>query len=356
MMKLLKQMVMNNPFKIAVIGAGSWGTALAILLGQKFSNVQLWAHRKAHSDELVKHRENRKYLPNISFPSGLEISENLQVVVSDATIVIMVVPSHSYRDVFSQLLPYLHDGCRIVSAVKGIENDSLKTMTQVMEDVLIDYFNTRGDYQAHDHNGIELGVLSGPSFAKEVALSVPTAVTVGFSDIAVAKEIQKVFVTYFFRVYASTDLIGLEISAALKNIIAIATGICDGLGYGLNTRAALITRGLAEITRLGVALGAEESTFSGLSGVGDLLLTCTGSLSRNRTVGLKLGEGKNIKQVKDEMQMVAEGIKTTRSVYDLTKKLDIDMPILEQVYKVIYEDKDCAEAVSDLLKRELKIE
>lgn len=347
---------MNNHFKIAVIGAGSWGTALAILLGQKYDNVQLWAHRRAHSDALLKDRENSKYLPSIPFPSGLKVTNNLQTAVTDASIVVMVVPSHSYRDVFGRLLPSLYQGCRIVSAVKGIENDSLKTMTQVMEELLMDHFNTDDIYQACYHNDIELGVLSGPSFAKEVALSVPTAVTVGFSDIEVAKEIQKIFGTDFFRVYASTDLVGLEISAALKNIIAIATGVCDGLGYGLNTRAALITRGLAEITRLGVALGAEEATFSGLSGVGDLLLTCTGRLSRNRTVGLKLGEGKNIKQVKDEMQMVAEGIKTTRSVYDLAKNLDIDMPILEQVYKIIYEDKDCAEAVSDLLKRELKVE
>ncbi|MFT5727534.1 MAG: glycerol-3-phosphate dehydrogenase (NAD(P)+) [Desulforhopalus sp.] len=349
-------MVMNNPFKIAVIGAGSWGTALAILLGQKFSNVQLWAHRAAHSDELSKDRANNKYLPTITFPPGLQVTDSLQTAVTDATVIVMVVPSHSYRDVFGKLLPYLHQDCRIVSAVKGIENDSLKTMTQVMEELLMGYFKTDGVYQARYNNGIELGVLSGPSFAKEVAQSVPTAVTVGFTDLEVAKEIQNVFVTDCFRVYASTDLIGLEISAALKNIIAIATGVCDGLGYGLNTRAALITRGLAEITRLGVALGAEESTFSGLSGVGDLLLTCTGSLSRNRTVGLKLGEGKNLSQIKDEMQMVAEGIKTTRSVYDLTKRLGIDMPILEQVYKIIYEDKDCAEAVSDLLKRELKVE
>ena len=268
----------------------------------------------------------------------------------------MVVPSHSYRDVFTELIPYIGSDCRIVSAVKGIENNSLKTMTQVMEELLQLYFNTEGEYQPKNNNGIQLGVLSGPSFAKEVAQSIPTAVTVGFTNLEVAKEIQKIFVTDFFRVYASTDLVGLEISAALKNIIAIATGVCDGLGYGLNTRAALITRGLAEITRLGIALGAEESTFSGLSGVGDLLLTCTGSLSRNRTVGLRLGEGKTLSQIKDEMQMVAEGIKTTLSGYKLAEKLAIDMPILKKVYQLIYEDKDCAEAVRDLLKRELKVE
>lgn len=347
---------MNNPFKIAVIGAGSWGTALAILLSQKYNNVHLWAHRKAHSDDLNKERKNSKYLPGILFPDTLIVSNNLEATVSQAAVVVMVVPSHSYRDVFSVVIPHLADDCRVVSAVKGIENSSLLSMTQVMEQLLVTAFNNQLPYSADKHNGIELGVLSGPSFAKEVANGVPTAVTVGFHNIEVAKEIQHIFVTDYFRVYASSDIIGLEVSAALKNIIAIATGVCDGLGYGLNTRAALITRGLAEITRLGIALGSEESTFSGLSGVGDLLLTCTGSLSRNRTVGLKLGEGKKLTQIKEEMQMVAEGVKTTLSVYELAKKLKIDMPILDQVYKIIYEDKDCGDAVSDLLKRELKVE
>lgn len=347
---------MNNSSKIAVIGAGSWGTALAILLGQKYENVQLWAHRKAHSDDLRATRENGTYLPGVVFPKGLSVTDSLQKAIVDASMVVMVVPSHSYRDVFTRVIPHLCQKCRVVSAVKGIENSSLQTMTQVMEELLHSYYSSSSPYCSKDNNGIELGVLSGPSFAKEVAHSVPTAVTVGYSDIAIAKEVQKVFVTEYFRVYASSDIVGLEISAAAKNIIAIATGVCDGLGYGLNTRAALITRGLAEITRLGVALGSEENTFSGLSGVGDLLLTCTGSLSRNRTVGLKLGEGKKLQQIKDEMQMVAEGIKTTRSVYELAQSLKIDMPILEQVYKIIYEDKDCGDAVYDLLQRELKVE
>ena len=349
-------MVMSNPSKIAVIGAGSWGTALAILLGQKYENVQLWAHRKAHSDDLINNRENSRYLPGITFPECLDITDNLQKTVEGASVVVMVVPSHSYRDVFLKIIPHLEKGCRVVSAVKGIENSSLLTMTQVMEELLLEYYNSSKPYFSKENNGIELGVLSGPSFAKEVAMKVPTAVTVGFSDIEVAKEIQHIFVTEYFRVYASSDIIGLEISAAAKNIIAIATGVCDGLGYGLNTRAALITRGLAEMTRLGIALGGEESTFSGLSGVGDLLLTCTGSLSRNRTVGLKLGEGKKLQQVKEEMNMVAEGIKTTRSVYELAKSQEIDMPILEQVYTIIYQDKDCGDAVRDLLKRQLKVE
>jgi len=246
------------------------------------------------------------------------------------------------------MVPLLCDNCRIISAVKGIENSTLKTMTQVMDEILT----------AKNNNlkKIEFGVLSGPSFAKEVANDVPTAVTIGFKNLQTAKEIQKIFVTDFFRVYASNDVIGLEISAALKNIIAIAAGVCDGLGYGLNTRAALITRGLAEIQRLGVALKADPATFSGLSGIGDLLLTCTGDLSRNRMVGLKLGQGKSLDQIKNEMNMIAEGIITTQSGYDLAQKMKIEMPILEQMYNIIYKGKNCSEAVRDLLNRELKVE
>lgn len=340
--------MMKNDMKIAVIGAGSWGTALAILLSGKNYAVKLWGHREEHIKRLQKDRENNKYLPGIRFPSALQPVCNLQEAIEGATLVVMVVPSHSYRRVFEAVVPLLPDNCRIVSAVKGIENRTLKTMTQVMDEVLMQ--QNRGD------SNIEIGVLSGPSFAEEVANDVPTAVTIGFPNLQTAREVQQIFVTRFFRVYASTDIIGLEISASLKNIIAIAAGVCDGLGYGLNTRAALITRGLAEIKRLGIELQADPATFSGLSGLGDLLLTCTGNLSRNRTVGLKLGEGKTLLQVQDEMSMVAEGIKTTQSAYDLALRLKIEMPILEQVYNIIYKNKNCSEAVIDLLERELKVE
>ncbi len=339
---------MKSNLKIAVIGAGSFGTALAVLLAGKGYAVDLWGHRSEHIDALISDRENKKYLPGISFPAKLQVVHHLKQAVEGTTIIVMAVPSHSYREVFVEMVPCLAEKCRIVSAVKGIENITLMTMTQVMGQIL-------NEYKLGEKN-IELGVISGPSFAKEVANEVPTAVTVGFENLQTAKEIQQIFVTEFFRVYASRDIIGLEISAALKNIIAIAAGVCDGLGYGLNTRAALITRGLAEIQRLGTALKADPATFSGLSGLGDLVLTCTGDLSRNRTVGLKLGEGKTLDQIKGEMSMVAEGIKTTQSVYDLAKKLKIDMPILEQVYNIIYQGKNCSEAVKDLLKRELKVE
>jgi len=338
---------MKNRLKIAVIGSGSWGTALGILLAQKGYNVSLWGHKQAQIATLNKDRENRKYLPGIPFPSSLKPVHSLDKCLQGTTFVVMVVPSHAFRHVFTQVVPFLKSNARVISAVKGIENDTLMTMTQVMEEVL---------GSTESLKGVEVGVLSGPSFAEEVAKKIPTAVTIGYSDIDIAKEVQNIFVTDYFRVYASDDVIGLEISAALKNIIAIATGVCDGLGYGLNTRAALITRGLAEIQRFGTALGAVSSTFSGLSGMGDLLLTCTGSLSRNRSVGLKLGEGKSLKDIQSEMNMVAEGIKTTRSVYDLAVKLQIDMPILEQVYNILYKNKSCEKAVKDLLQRELRVE
>ncbi len=335
--------------KIAVLGAGSWGTALAMLLAEKFVNVHLWGHSPEHIAILKKDRQNKKYLPDIVFPENLQLEHDLHKTVSDASLLVMVVPSHSLRKVFSNCIQSLDKSCTIVSAIKGIEVGSMQTMVEIMEEEL----RKLTDSISHS---IECGVLSGPSFAKEVALKTPTAVTIGFKNIKTARDIQKIFNTDYFRVYASRDVAGLEITAALKNIIAIATGVCDGLGYGLNTRAALITRGLAEIARFGKYFNAEDTTFYGLSGMGDLILTCTGDLSRNRTVGLKLGQGKSLEQIKSEMKMVAEGIKTTKSVYELAKKLGIEMPILEQTYKVIYEGKDCSVAVKDLLTRELKEE
>lgn len=333
--------------KIAVIGAGSWGTAISCVLCQKGKETYLWGHSPEHINCLQKERKNSKYLPDFSFPENLFPTDNLSLAVKDCDIICMVVPSHAYRKVFKKLIKTINCNCTIVSAVKGIENESLMSMTELMEE----------EYTlAGITTKIEFAVLSGPSFAREVANLTPTAVTIGCKDLAIAQRIQREFVTDIFRVYASSDVKGLEISAAFKNIIAIATGICDGLGYGLNTRAALITRGLAEITRYGLKMKADPMTFSGLSGLGDLILTCTGDLSRNRTVGLKLGQGKKLDTILDEMEMVAEGVKTTLSGYKLAKKNRVDMPILEQVYKIIYENKDCSKAVKDLLSRELKIE
>lgn len=332
---------------ISVIGAGSWGTALAQLLCRKGFDVILWGHRREHVEELKSKRKNTKYLPDLTFDPKLQITDNLEIAVKKTSLICMVIPSQGYREVFRRCLDCIKEETSFISAVKGIENNSLQTMTEVMEEEI-------GKSQVQ--TPIELAVLSGPSFAKEVARDIPTAVTIGAKDINTAKNLQTIFGTDTFRVYASQDVIGLEISAAFKNIIAIATGICDGLGYGMNTRAALITRGLAEITRYGMKRGADPKTFSGLSGMGDLILTCTGELSRNRTVGLQLGQGRELEEILDSMGMVAEGVKTTLSAYNLTQNMGIEMPILEQVYKLLYEKKQCDIAVKDLLRRELKEE
>jgi glycerol-3-phosphate dehydrogenase (NAD(P)+) len=338
---------MPSPKNIAVIGAGSWGTALAKLLGDKGFSVDLWAHRPDHVAALLRDRENTTYLPGFPLPTTVRPTADLAQAVSNKPVVVMVVPSHVYREVFTLLAPHLAPGAAIISATKGVENETLLTMNQVMAEVL-----------AKENPGFrgQLGVLAGPSFAKEVAAGIPTAVTVAAPTIEGARFFQDIFHTERFRVYAGTDVIGMELGGALKNIVAIAAGICDGLGYGTNTRAALITRGLAEITRLGVAMGAKPLTFSGLAGMGDLVLTCTGDLSRNRQVGLKLGQGKTLKQILAEMEMVAEGVKTTRSAMALARKIGVEMPILEQVYAMIYEDKPCAEAVQALLGRDSKEE
>ncbi len=330
--------------RIAVIGAGSWGTALARLLAAKGREVVLWSHRPEHAAALREHRENSEYLPGFPLPPDLEVTADLAAAVREATLVVMVVPSHGFREVLAAMAPHLRPDACLLSASKGIENKTLMTMTAVMEDVLGAGIRDR------------VGVLSGPSFAREVAADIPTAVTVAAHDPVTAHSFQEAFFTEVFRVYTSLDVIGLELGGPLKNIVAIAAGISDGLGYGTNTRAALITRGLAEITRMGVKMGANPLTFSGLAGLGDLVLTCTGDLSRNRQVGLMLGQGRKLGTILAEMKMVAEGVKTTRSAYRLARKQGVEMPILDQVYEVLYEDKPCARAVRDLLARDQKDE
>jgi glycerol-3-phosphate dehydrogenase (NAD(P)+) len=330
--------------KVAMIGAGSWGTSLALLLTRKGCAVTLWDRDVAHIGQLARDRENKRYQPGHSFPDTLAVTDNLEEAVQEAECVVMVVPSHGFREVYRQVFPMLREGCLVVSAVKGIEIASGKTMTGVMRE------------EGREPKRLHLGVLSGPSFAEEVANRQPTAVTVAFADPQAAETVQRLFSTDYFRVYSSGDVIGVEISAAMKNVIAIAAGICDGLHYGLNTRAALITRGLAEITRLGVTLGGEPQTFAGLGGLGDLVLTCTGNLSRNRTVGLKLGSGMTLEQIFADTALVAEGVKTTQSCYNLAKTLQVEMPILEQVYQVLYQNKKCEDAVRDLFQRDLKKE
>ncbi len=328
---------------VAVIGAGSWGTALTKLVGDQGRPVFFWGHRKEHVLAIRACRENKDYLPGFLLGDAVNPVTEISEAVEGRKIIIMVVPSHVFRAVFQQLVPFLKKDVHILSATKGIENGTLMTMTQVMEDVLGAAVRT-----------VQLGVLAGPSFAEEVAAGKPTAVTVAAKSKKASQFFQQHLFTEKFRVYAGVDVIGLELGGALKNIVAIAAGICDGLGYGANTRAALITRGLAEITRLGVKMGATPLTFSGLGGLGDLVLTCTGDLSRNRMVGLQLGRGKTLSTILAEMNMVAEGVKTTKSARDLARKMAVEMPILEQVYQILYRDKSCAAAVNDLLTRNLK--
>lgn len=328
----------------AVIGAGSWGTTLANLLAEKGCPVVLWCYEKSLAKELADLRENRVYLPGIRLCDGLKITSSLEEAVQDKKYLIIAVPSHVFRSVVGQMKPFLNEPAVVVTVSKGIENETLLTMTGVLEEILPPGW------------GESICALSGPSFAREVSQKVPTAVTVAAKKEEVAREVQHLFATPYFRVYRSTDCKGVELGGALKNVIALAAGICDGLGFGTNTRAALITRGLAEISRLGIKLGAKPLTFAGLAGMGDLVLTCTGDLSRNRNVGLKLGQGRKLSEILGQMKMVAEGVKTTFSAHALAKKVQVEMPIVEQVYKVLYEDKDPKQAVNELMSRDLKEE
>ena len=325
---------------IAVVGAGSWGTALACLLSNKGLNISLWVYEKELAEEMEKIRINKIYLPDVRIPKNIKISHQVSEVVKKAQYILNAVPAQYTRSVFKESLPFVSNEAIIISAAKGIERGTLMTISSVLKGL----------------SGHKVAVLSGPSFAKEVIKNLPTAVTLATEDKSTGLILQEVFNTNNFRVYTHDDILGVEIGGALKNVIAIASGISDGLGLGLNARASLITRGLAEMTRLGVAMGANERTFSGLSGLGDLVLTCTGHLSRNYTLGTKLGQGMKLRDILDQTMSVVEGVATAESAFELSKKYTIEMPIVEQVYKIIYEGKDPALAVSDLMRRSLKSE
>ena len=330
--------------KIGVIGAGSWGTTLADLLATKGYPVTLWAYEPDLVERMQESYQNDLYLAEHDLSYNLSFTNNLQQAVTGKSMVLFVPPSQVLRTVLQQALPYFDDEAIIVSASKGIENDTLLPMSEIFAELLPPALKGRTAY------------LSGPSFAREVAARMPTAVAVAAVDAAVADTVQQLFSTDYFRVYTNSDAVGVELGGALKNVIALAAGVSDGLGYGYNTRAALITRGLAEITRIGIAMGAEPLTFSGLAGMGDLVLTCTGDLSRNRTVGFELGQGKTLKQILDGMHMVAEGVKTTLSAYQLCQKLGVEAPLIDQMYEILYNNKDPRQAVSDLMERDLKPE
>jgi glycerol-3-phosphate dehydrogenase (NAD(P)+) len=332
--------------RIGVLGAGSWGTTLAVLLANKKIKTVLWARDQEFAKQIRKSRENKSYLPGIELPATLEITSDIAKAVLNKEVILFVVPSHGLRKVTKQIAMALSDFTQstnlpyaLVSASKGIENRTLLTMTEIMKEVLPSRLSGR------------LAALSGPSFSQEVASSIPTAITMAASEHRLCTGLQDLFTTETFRVYTSLDLMGVQLGGALKNVMAIASGISDGMGFGTNTRAALITRGLAEMSRLGMRLGANPLTFAGLAGLGDLVLTCTGDLSRNRQVGLKLGQGQSIKNILKEMSMIAEGVKTASSAYAMAEKYKVDMPITNQVYKVLYEGLDPKDAVNELLKR-----
>ena len=330
--------------KVGVIGAGAWGTALAYVLAGKGIAVELWAREPEVCDDIARYRKNKLFLPDVTLPGNLKASNDLEQVGSEKDLLLLVTPSHVFRSVASQLVHLPRENTLIVSASKGIENETHLTMTGILHQLL----------PPRLHSAV--AALSGPSFAKEVGLQIPTAVTVAARSFEVAQQIQQAFATDYFRVYTSYDVIGVELGGAVKNVMAIAAGISDGLGLGLNTRAAMITRGIAEIQRLGTRLGAQPETFAGLAGIGDLVLTCTGTLSRNWTVGNKLGKGMKLETILAETRTVAEGVKTTKSVYNLARKIDVEMPIADQVYRIIYEGLDPKEALRTLMSRELKHE
>jgi glycerol-3-phosphate dehydrogenase (NAD(P)+) len=325
---------------IAVIGAGSWGTTLAHLLSSKGFEIALWVYEKDLSEEIRQTRINSVYLPDIELPDNIHVTGSLEEALKKARYIVNAVPAQHTRSIFREVLPYIIEEAIIISVAKGIERGTLLTVSSILKEL-----------SAHP-----VAVLSGPSFAKEVIKKLPTAVTLATENIHTGVLLQEIFNVNHFRVYTHDDLLGVELGGSLKNVMAIASGIADSLGLGNNARASLITRGLIEMTRLGIAMGAKERTFSGLSGIGDLVLTCSSPLSRNYTVGVKLGQGMKLKDILTQMRSVAEGVPTAESAYELSKKYHIEMPIIEQVYKVLYEDKDAVLAVKDLLERSLKSE
>ncbi len=327
--------------QVAVLGAGAWGTALAKVLADKDNPTVLWSHRPDLAVAINEENVNHRYLPAARLPRTLRATGDLQDALRDAELVVVVVPSHALRNVVREARQYIPSNALLCSATKGIENDSLMLMSEVLLDEL------------GDNSLARLTYLSGPSFAKEVALGQPTAVVVAGAGRRETLAVQHAFATERLRVYSSTDVTGVELGGAVKNVMAIAAGACDGLGFGHNARAGMITRGLAEMGRVAGKMGANPLTLAGLSGLGDLILTCTGDLSRNRTVGFELGKGRTLEDILATLGHVAEGVKTTKSTFDLARKLGVEMPIVQEVYRVLYENKSPRQAVTDIMTRPL---
>ena len=327
---------------IGIIGAGGWGTALAVLLCRKHDDVVLWCHSAETFTRMQETGENAAYLPDVKLPDRLQITGSLETAASGRDLLICVTPSHFLREVMSQAAPFVAPGAIVACGSKGIEESTLMTMGDVLAEVL-------GHPRRH-------AFLSGPTFALEVAKGLPAAITVAGVDQGVAGRVQQSLGSPEFRVYTSTDVMGVQMGGVIKNVIAIAAGVSDGLELGHNARAALITRGLAEMTRLATKMGADPGTLAGLPGLGDLVLTCTGHLSRNRKVGFELGQGRRLSDIVAGTRMVAEGIRNTRTVHLLAERFGVEMPIVEQMHHVLYEDKDPMQAVRDLMGRTQKAE
>lgn len=327
---------------IGMVGAGAWGTALSVLLAKKGYEVGLWVYEKDLCEIIAKQRENTYFLPGIRLSENIKPTHSIEKAVAGKSVVFLVVPTHVMRQTVENLAPFLEPDCLIINASKGIENHSLLTGHGILRKII--------------KTPCSIGAISGPTFAVEIARRTPSALVAAADDLETAGRIQAILSGSKLKVFTSDDLPGVELGGALKNVIAIATGIADGLKLGFNTRAALITRGLVEITRIGTALGARQETFSGLSGVGDLVLTCTGDLSRNRSVGIKLGQGQKLQEITRNMKMVAEGVRTVKSAYSLKQKFNIQAAIIEETYKVLYEGKSPQQALTDLMKVEISTE
>lgn len=330
--------------RISVLGAGGWGTALSILLHNNGHDVTLWEYKRTYAKTLSKSRINKVYLPGFKLPKQINVTHSLEDAVENMHMIVLAVPSQFIRSVLQKLKKVDFTDTILVSVAKGIETDTLLTVSLVIKDVI---------KKISDKN---IGVLSGPSHAEEVAKKIPTAVVTASKSFETAEQIQAAFMTSYFRVYSSTDVIGVELGGALKNVIAIGAGIIDGAKFGDNTKAAIMTRGIAEISRMGIELGARPETFSGLSGIGDVIVTCMSRHSRNRYVGEQIGKGKKLKDVLKSMNMVAEGVVTAKSARELAIQAKVDAPIIEAVYKTLYENRDPQKMTFELMNRDMKSE
>ncbi len=334
----------HTSIEIGIVGAGSFGTAMAVHLSRKNYPITIWSYEQKVASDIQQFKENKTYLPGFILPDNIAATNELKKAVTGKRIILQANPAQATRSVMGEATPFLDPQAIIVNCTKGLENETLMTMSELLQEIL------------PPSNAERLAFLSGPSFAREVASGAPTAVTIASKNLETARFCQYVISNDRFRAYTTDDIVGSELASALKNVIAVAAGISDGMGFGHNTRAAIITRGVAEILRLGKKMGAQEMTFLGLSGMGDLVLTCTGDLSRNRNVGMQLGQGKKIGDILRSMKMVAEGVFTAKAAWALAQKHKVEMPITEQVYRIVFEEKDPVVAMTDLMSRSFKTE